>query len=165
MSYQLSLSFELICLMDWLLKNKGSKLKDLVKEAVDKQLADSLEKMSEHDYVKMASRMHDVVIDFVIFLEDMLIEELEGVSPDLNVREKMFPAIKHMDIAKFDINAVWLSMQQAKIKFMKKRQRHSGDIIGAKVASKSKISDDDIKQELFKQLLKNWQPKGKEPVN
>ena len=77
MGRQLSLSFELILLFKWFLKNGKNKLRLLIREAVDAGLAEKLEKLDDRDYADMVLTMHDDVLDFVLFLEDELWDELE----------------------------------------------------------------------------------------
>ena len=74
MGHQLSLSFELICLLDWLLKNKTESLKRLITQAVNQDLLENLGDAGDH--LVMNNRLHQRVIEFVVFLEDELLKEL-----------------------------------------------------------------------------------------
>jgi len=77
MGRQLSLSFELILLFKWFLKHGKNRFKLLIQEAVDADLAERLEKLEDREYTEMMLTMHDDVLDFVVFLEDELWDELE----------------------------------------------------------------------------------------
>ena len=65
MGQQLSLSLELVLLLDWLLKNRKDTLHLLVKEAIEKDLAKRLNTISDGEYIK---------------LQVDLVERLDGVD-------------------------------------------------------------------------------------
>jgi len=141
MGHQLSLSLELILLLDWFLKHGKDRLRLLVNEALKSELATNLESINDRDYVKMLDELHDTVFDFIIFLEDTmvdgldeldLISGLEGVS---SRRKKMA----------LDTKTLLLNVQQAK------RQCN--------------LPNQETEQELFKKLLEAWDPATNEPVN
>ena len=84
MARQLSLSFELILLFKWFLKHGKNRLRLMIREAVDKDLAEQLEKIGDQEYAEMMLAMHDEVLDFVLFLEDELWDELERKNVSFN---------------------------------------------------------------------------------
>jgi|SaaInlStandDraft_3_1057020.scaffolds.fasta_scaffold33962_2 hypothetical protein len=153
---QLSLSFELICFMDWMLKHGKKQLRDLVKNAIQNGLAQELDNIDEEKYLKISEYLHHAVLDFVLTLEDFIIEELEGVSPKESVREKTSTAIKNLDTKFIDVQTILLSLQQAKSKLLKKKKIKINNSIQTK---------DEAKDVLCTQILKNWKPNSNEPVN
>ena len=72
MAQQLSLSFELICFLEWL--TKEGKLRHLVKEFVNK---DMLQYINEDDMLELNDHLHAVVVNFVRNVEDTLMDEFE----------------------------------------------------------------------------------------
>ena len=71
MAQQLSLSFELICLLDWLIKNKKEQLAELISQAVDSDFTTALNE--EIDDAQLLERLYNGVIDFVSFFEETLV--------------------------------------------------------------------------------------------
>ena len=72
MGQQLSVSFELICLLDWLCNESREDLQKLVKKAINNGLGETLENMSEEDYLELLSRMQEIVVDFTNILEESM---------------------------------------------------------------------------------------------
>lgn len=142
MSHQLSLSLELILLLDWFLKNGKKQLRFLVKKAAEKDLARDLENISDHDYVQMLDSLQDTVASFVVFLEDALLDCLEEIDADVGAS---LSVCSQLDSHALDTRTLWLSLQQTR----KKRA----------------LPEQEVKQEFFKQLLKNWKPGTGEVVN
>ncbi|MBU1008271.1 hypothetical protein KKA53_04305 [Candidatus Dependentiae bacterium] len=148
MSHQLSLSLELILLLDWFLKHGKKQLRSLVKEAAKKNLANELEDISDRDYVRMLDGLQNTVADFVVFLEDSLLDSLDEVDADVCAwcaQDAMEPIIKVLDNNVLDPKTLWLSIQQTR----KNRTLH----------------EHEVKREFFRQILKNWKPPSSESVN
>jgi|SaaInlLV_10m_DNA_2_1039722.scaffolds.fasta_scaffold06969_4 hypothetical protein len=151
MSSQLSLSFELICLMDWLVKNGQKDVTNLVKGAIKKGFEKELDKISDADYSKMDDYLNNTVLEFVFMLEDILIKEIEGVSVKESIRENTSATMKNMDIDAIDTKTVWLSLQQTKSQLKKRKEDNK--------------AADEAKKILCAHLIKNWKPKAGDPVN
>ena len=145
MSTSFSLSLELILLMNWLLENDKTKLKALIQETIKQGLYEELELSEEYqDKLNDTNFLHNTVSDFLLYLEDVLLECLEKNDVDNNCKEKLRPTLQKINNQAIDFKTVWLSINQAKAKHTPKQ---------------------DIKKELFSQLIKNWKPKENEPVN
>ena len=154
MSSNLSLSFELICLMGWLLKNDKDKLKKLIKDAVDLGFAAELDTINSSEYHHVNDEMHTTIEDFMEYLEDILIESVEGSDAHEGAREKLLGTVKRIDGEAFDSKTVWLSMQQAKSQLVKKAKMDP-----------AKAHEHEANALWFDQLLKNWTPSGNESMN
>lgn len=157
MSSNLSLSFELICLMGWLLKHDKEKLKLLVKEAVEHGLAGELDNINSADYLAASDQMHTTIEDFMEYLENLLIESVEGadvIEADIAARDTLMATVKKIDNQTFDNRTLWLSMQQAKSQLIKKMK-----------AEQQSSEEQEAKLMLFDQLLKNWSPSNNEQMN
>ena len=155
MAHQLTLSFELICFLDWLTKNRDKNLCKLVKEAIDDGLFRDLQILSDEDSLSITQKLHAIVIDFVVFLEDVLLESLEDAFPKLHHMEKIKSVLPLVDNEKLDDTFLWLSVQQAKW----------GKPIGKKSVAQDDQDDPEVAQEFFKQILKNWKPASNQPIN
>jgi hypothetical protein len=143
MGQQLSLSFELILFFNWLLKHGKSRLRLMIRQAVEADLARTLEHMSDEDYTKVVEHMHADVLDFISFLEQELLSELGKQVPEFGVKGpgEFSGHTANRDL--FDERSLWLNMQQ--VKDLSKK--------------------DEVKEELLKKLLLSWKPESNEPVN
>ena len=150
MDSNLSLSFELICLMEWLLQNGDKEIINLIKFSLNNGFTKELENMDAEKYTQIAEDLPNIILDFLLSLEDALLDSLEGLNLNLDKesKEKLIPAVEHLDSNKIDPQTIWLSMQQT---------RNS--------LSKNNREKTDIKQILFKKLLNNWSPTKDEPLN
>lgn len=157
MSSQLSFSFELIALMEWLLKHEEKNLKVLVKETVKNGFVQNLDSMEEADYIGISDNLNQTVSDFVIKLEDILFKEIDRVSPKVNVHNALAPAIKNLDNKSLDFTTMWTSMQKTKSKIVKETQSDG--------ETKKATPDVEVRKIWYDQLLKSWKPKNNEPVN
>ena len=155
MSSQLTISFEIICLMEWLLNHKKEALAQLVKDAVASGVGNEIGSVRDLDSMDMTEHLYDTVFDFVVGLEDLLIVELETEVAGKRMREKMAPIIKKIDFAKIDLKTLIVSVQEAKAALLKKSDDER----------KMLPATAEINNELFSQLLKNWHPESSEPMN
>jgi hypothetical protein len=157
MSSQLSFSFELIALMEWLLKHGEKHLEDLVKEAVKKGFAQELETMEDSDYTDVSTHINQTISDFVVKFEDIIFKEVDGLAPKANVHDALAPAIKNLDHNNLDFSTMLISMQKTKSTVAKAIQKSGKE--------NQKTPDFEIRKIWYNQLLKNWDPKSNEPVN
>ena len=157
MNSSLSLSFELIYLMGWLLKHNKAKLTALVTEAVESGLIEELTKMSEADYLLISDQMQVTVENFMEHLETTLFkstEGIDGIESDNVICKSLATTMRKVDTAGLDTRTVWVSIHQA----------HKKIISEQKNTELSKIDEepDDI---LYEQLLSNWTPSNNETLN
>ena len=157
MSSQLSFSFELIALMEWLLKHGEKNLKVLIKETMKNGFVQEIDAMEETDFTNISNNLNQTVSDFVIKIEDILFQEIDRVSPKVNIHNALAPAIKNLDNKSLDFATMWTSMQKTKSKIAKETQ--NDDI------AKKATPDIEVRKIWYDQLLKSWKPNGNEPVN
>ncbi|HBS48514.1 TPA: hypothetical protein DEO28_01270 [Candidatus Dependentiae bacterium] len=152
MSSSLLLSFELIYLIDWLLNNERTKVKLLIKNAVDKGLGNELRGMDP----KIAAIRNDELqlsfLDFLDFLEDTLNETLKtDLQKNLNLKENISSELKKLNISNVDSKTLWVSINQAELEVLKKLNKGLEDKV-------------DSKEILLEKILKNWHP-TKDQIN
>jgi hypothetical protein len=142
MATSLSLSLELLLLIDWLLKNEPTKLKVLVEDALRDGFLDELDNVEtvEKNPTQL-NDLHSAIIEFLMLLEDLLLETLEEKELSYKIKDKLDATLQKINPTSIDVKAVWHSLQQAK------NQKA------------------DMKKTFFTQLLKNWKPKHNEPIN
>lgn len=155
MNSSLSLSFELIYLMGWLLKNDQAKLKKLVAEAVEQGFIEEVDAMSDADYLLLSDQMQSTVEQFMDYLEDAITESVQGADAHNGVCKDLAPLLKKFDTDAVDQKTVSLAMQQTKKKLSYKKKQ--GDKINAIAVTEAEANDI-----LFERLLKNWNPSKKD---
>lgn len=153
MTTNISLSFELICLLNWLLKNKKQDLNSLTKQALENGFLQDLEALSYAEEQKEPDQLYTTVLEFLIFMEESLAKNLETIYLDNATKEAIYPALKKIDLGNLDAKTILISMQQTKSKIRLNRK---------KSLEQNKQNPTNI---LWEQILKNWKPTKKEPMN
>jgi len=156
METNVSLTFELFFLMNWLLKHEKALLNSLIKHAIDHGFAQDLEKMDMNQYLQSADQFYAVILEFLLFLEKSLIQNLESVQLDQAAKDEIFPALKKIDLEALDLKTISRSLQQTKTKLSQ------GQL---KKINEASTTQEQANTLLFEQLLKNWKPTKKEPLN
>ena len=137
--------------MDWIIKNGKEKFRMLVKDAVNNNIIDNMDGLFQQDPVKVSDNLYNTVLDFVIFLEDILGEELDKVNEKIIAKDKVDDLVIHFDNRSLDPRTVWLSIHQARKKLGKKPNLSAGKI-------ESKKTGEEAKKEIFNTILNNWEP-------
>jgi hypothetical protein len=153
----ISLSLELLCLINWLLKHEKPMINSMIKHAIKNGFIQDLERMDSDDQPQNAEQLYTSALDFLMYLEKNLIKNLEDTYATLQ-EEKLAPTMIRMDADNVDAKTMWTSMQQVKKEINKSSK--------VKLAAPHKhMAEDDIANVLFDQILKNWKPNQNEPVN
>ena len=155
MNSSLSLSFELIYLMGWLLKRDKAKLKKLVAEAIEQGFIDEVDALSDADYLLLSDQMQSTVEQFMESLEDAITEGVQSMHGSEPMHQDLAPTLKKFDTDLLDEKTLSLSMQQTKKKLSHKKKHH------AKQESLVPV-DAEANSILFERLLKNWNPSKKD---
>jgi hypothetical protein len=143
MSSGLSLSFELIYLMGWLLKNNKAKLKQLVLEAIQAGIMEEVAAMHDVDYLLLSDQMQGTVEQFMEYFEQAINEGMLGSEASLGAPYNLAPVFKKFDPRLFDQRTLLLSLQEAKKKISYKKKTDPS------------VSDIDDNSILFERILKN----------
>ena len=135
---QLTVSYELLYLMEWLLENEPEKLKALITNALEAGLAHDMQKalkVKTYD----TEKLHYNLVDFLALMETLLYEALSEQVMKKAVQKKLLPALDHIDSNACDKETVAWSLEQATEKIDLHPEKSPREI-------------------LFKELLKYWKP-------
>ncbi len=149
----ISLSFELICLMSWLMKNEKKSINALVKLAIEHGFTENLEVGNEDDPHQMAEHLYSTVTDFLLYLEESLLQQLNENS-DLS-QQDLLPMIKKLD-GELDRATLWQSMQQT---------RKELSNLNLNSTQPDTASRRDAELLFLKKMLKNWSLSEEEIIN
>ncbi|MFH1832196.1 MAG: hypothetical protein ABH827_05365 [bacterium] len=155
MNSSLSLSLELICLLSWLLKNEKHMLNDVVKEAIKNGLIHDINKLELEEMSKITEDLDTTILDFLIYLEDSLADNLKTVPYHAKAETDITPTLKKIESIGFNPNTLRTSIKQVKAQIIKEKQHNP------KVSTDTEYA----KQVLFKQIIKNWKPSSKDTMN
>jgi hypothetical protein len=152
MSTSLSLSFELVSLMKWLMKHKKHELAAMVNQAVESGFLELGGLAEDPEYSNVDEYVHNAVAGFMEALESALLDGMEhNLDSKQGLNALLANSIGSFDKTDIDQKTLWTSLQQAKSLFVKTKKD-------------SKNDDGDLKDALFKSVLENWSPADEEVV-
>jgi hypothetical protein len=158
MTTQISLSIELVYLINWMLTHQRAQVSALVKQAVKQGFIEELSTLEEVDNPQSADFLYATLTNFLDFLEKNLVKQLESVNISPNAKDAIVPALRKVDVKSLDFKTVWESMQHTQ-----ERLKTS------KASPRRKRTTPTVAQNateiLFEELLKNWKPTNNETVN
>jgi len=154
---QFVISYELLCLLRWIIYNDSNKLKKIIKKALESGLREELLKRNNkidepfgQEGENPESTLEDIqmsMLDFFAMLEDLLIESLNEQTVKNALEKNLMPAIDQIDSSVCDDATVRFSIERATAK--KERNK----------------SPQHLKEVLLKELLKRWKPRKKKILN
>ena len=137
-SYHLSLSPELLYILQWILENEQDTLKAIMHRALtqgDIQHIQAFLELSEDD----VAEAHNTIIDFFTALEATLSMTVEEDSVKSTLARTMLPALDKIDSTAYDSITVASSAEQAAVKHEKNPNTNPQEL-------------------LYQELLKRWKP-------
>ncbi len=156
MTTQISLSLELVYLINWMLTHQRSQLNALVKQAIKQGFIEELATIDEAENIQSADFLYATLTDFLDYLEKNLIKQLETISVNQEAKDSVMPALRKVDMNNLDFKTVWSSMQQTKVR------------LGTPNTPQRRAASNEVQKAteiLFEEILKNWKPTNKETVN
>ena len=146
---QFVISYELICLLKWLLEHdeNHTKLKKIVSKALSSGLKDTIKQktaMPSDEY--FAEDIQATIIDFLGVLEAILLEATSEQTMKNAIENKLMPTIEKIDSALCDDATLRFSLEKATSKIEKNPNENPNDL-------------------LFQELLKRWKPNKKNLLN
>jgi len=145
MSTNLSVSFELICLMGWLLKKDKPALQQLIQKALAGGVSESIVKLQAARPTELSDVMEKTVSEFFEYVEMVLAEGVPVVKSKSALSIESISEIKKIDQVSIDQRVLWLSVNQANESVAQK---------GSELNQAAKEAL--FKSEFYKSLLANW---------
>ncbi len=136
---QLTLSYELLHLIQWLIENEPEKLKALIADALDNGLRAELKQVGATQPHATADDMRYNLIDLLGLLESLLHEVTDEHTMKRMKEKKLMPAIDQIDTSECDEDVVQCSIEKASYKLERNPQGNPQEI-------------------LLKELLRCWKP-------
>ncbi len=145
---QFVLSYEMLCLLHWLVEHDADNLKQIIAKALSAGLKNKLHKLntSSSGNLVMIDDIQQSIVDFFALLEALLLESINERVTQKAREENLIPAIDQIDSTLCDTATVRSSLEQATNTI-----EHNPDM--------------NAKEQLFKELLKQWKPRNKTMVN
>jgi len=142
---QFVLSYELICLLQWLMDHDAEKLKKIVGNA----LSDGLQKeiqLHKEEQEGSLEEIQESIIDFFGMFEALLSESLNELAVKKAMEKNLFPTIDQIDSTVCDNATVQFSVEKATSNIDRNPEENPKDL-------------------LFKELLRRWKPDKKSVMN
>lgn len=144
---QLTLSYELLVLLQWLIEYEPEKLKELIASTFDHGLEDDLKKIKNNPtQYESSDNLQNSIVDFFGLLEVLLHEIYNERATKRVMEKKLMPAIDHIDTTECDTQTVQDSIEKATSKFELEPNKNPQEL-------------------LFKELLRSWKPSKKTASN
>ena len=143
---QLTVSYELLYLMQWLMDNESDTLKNLVSKALDSGLKEELEAAEQSKDLQSIDDIQYSIIDFLSLFETLLHEVTQAKKLKKLMEKNLMPAIDHIDNTECDLQTVQSSIEKT----------------SSLLDSNPKKNPQEI---LFKELLKSWKPSKEKMSN
>ncbi|MFT6765711.1 MAG: hypothetical protein ACJAZS_000596 [Alteromonas naphthalenivorans] len=138
---QLTVSYELLYLIQWLLENESDGLKKLIGQALHNGLKHDLQEAVNSD-LKNTDDIQYSIVDFLALMEGLLHESISEQNMQRILEKKLMPAIDNIDSKECDKATVDFSVEKATFKLESNPEENPQDI-------------------LFQELLKCWKPTKK----
>ncbi|MCK5632490.1 hypothetical protein KAH94_01975 [bacterium] len=143
---QFVLSYELICLLQWLMENDSEKIKKIITQAFSAGLKEDLLKNKPMNNAATLDDIQESIIDFFGMLESLLAESANEHAVKKALEKNLMPAIDQIDSTVCDNATVRHSVEKATLTLDKHPQENPKEL-------------------LFKELLRRWKPKNKNVIN
>ncbi len=143
---QFVLSYELLHLIDWLVEHDADKLKKIISQAAASGLREKIQSIDNPSKLAITDDMYHSIIDFFELLENLFTDATNEHIAQKAKEKNLMPAIDQIDSSICDDATVRLSVEKATSKLENNPNAN-------------------VKEQLFKELLKRWKPHNKNVMN
>lgn len=141
---QYAISYELICLFDFIIKNNPKQLEALIDLSIKTGLYEEIKSKKIQKQAYIDNNIHDIILDFFDFLEHAIHNSLAKKRSKVINDKKIIPQLHHIDISVCNQSLISSSIEEAADKTEKNPQLS-------------------VKDQALKDLLANWKP-GKKRI-
>jgi len=145
---QFAISYELLCLLRWLIENEGEEIQNLVERAVARGLQERITHLEHSNDKEIINDAHSSITEFFSILETMLSESFQNQNFQHALEKNLMPAIDHIDPSVCDDTVLQYGIEKTNEKIAKKHSK--------------KEKPQEI---LLKEILKHWKPGKKSIIN
>lgn len=144
---QFVISYELICLLQWILEHEGDTLKELVKKAMQSGLEQHAAPTDDSESTAPTiDDIQEIIIDFFELCDVLMAEVNHEQSVQKAVAKNLMPSIDKIDGKLCDAAIVRSSIDKT-------------------TAQLDLSPNESAKDTLFRELLKQWKPHKKMAIN
>ena len=143
---QVALSYELLCLLHWLVEHEAESIKSIIKKAVSTGLKKELHTVDSAREHLTSDDMQQSIIAFFGLLEILLVESINEHITQQAQEKNLIPAVDQIDSTLCDVDTVRSSLEQTTDKIELNPNTNA-------------------REQLFKELLKCWKPHNKNIVH
>lgn len=145
---QFMLSYELVCLLRWLMEHNEPQLKNLIKKALASGLKKEIKSIDSLHQAHQNSleEIQMSIIDFFGLLEAILLETMHEQAVQATIEKNLMPAIEHIDARECDTAII----------------NHSIERVVSKIDN---ASSEHAQEMLFQEILRRWKPNKKKTLN
>lgn len=143
---QLTVSYELLCLLQWLMEYEADKLKKIVAKALDKGLHKQVLHKDQAQHIQSTDDIQRIISDFFATLELLFIETIQEQDMKKIIENNLLPALNRIDSRLCDDATVRISAEKASA------TNHDGSVHQAQ-------------EVLFQEILRHWKPTKKTVIN
>ena len=163
---QLVISFELICLLKWILENEDVKIKKIISKALLSGLTQELNKKHVNKDL-MLDDIQRVLLEFFDMMEVLLVECISEQAVKKALENNLMPAIEQIDSSVCDDATVRFSVEKAtsKLEASTHTTKETPEVNQSSEQKKTSNTNEEAKKLLMEELLKRWKPHKKNILN
>jgi len=143
---QLVLSYELLCLLRWLVEHDAAKLKKMVSKAVANGLYEHIRLLNKTSSQHEQEDIHDNILDFLALLETTLLDCMSEHVAHKARSTNLLSTVEQLDTTLCNPEIMMSSLEKV-------------------TASTDKNPELNPQEMLYKELLKRWKPEKKSALN
>ena len=126
---QLTVSYELLYLIQWLLDNESSAIKKVIEQALQNGLKHDLQTAINSTELKNTDDVQYSIVDFLSLLETLLHESISEQNMKRIMERKLMPAIDNIDNKECDKATVDFSVEKATSKIESNPEENPQEIL------------------------------------
>lgn len=142
---QLVISYELLCLLHWLIEHDTTKIQRMIHAALKKGLYRQITHKEHKSNIQSLDQAQQTMSEFFIILEALFLDTLTTYEDAQTTQKDTLPELDRIDTKDYDSSTVQLSIEQA-----------------TKNAHKS---ENTLQELLFQELLRRWKPNKNSIIN